>query len=432
MGNNTSELRSQWSLLASSSTGIFFSVLVLPYYTIGALVVPVTQDMGWTRAAFLAATFFSAGLGAITAPLVGWLADRYGARRVALPGVAGLGIGFLIAATAGTNIWVIYFAYACMAVLGAGTLPVTWTKAITDNFSKQRGLALGIALCGTGICGILMPQFTTYIVETWGWQTAYVSIGLLPLLIGLPIAYLGFRPRHNLASLRTDTPADAQNTVALPIGLTLKEAIEKSAFWILLLSIFLVYMAASGIGANLYPAITDSGLSTAEAATIQSLFGAAVIAGRLMVGYLVDRFWAPGVAGAVMLLPVVGCWILIDPGSFIPSAIAAMLIGIGAGAELDLMSFLAARYFGRKHYALIYSVLYMALAICSGAAPLVFASIFDQTASYGVSFTIAMVLFALGSVSVLFMGRYPQEYGVHDDIGTGNVIMQTTSQFQKD
>ena len=397
-----SELRQHWRLLASASIGVLFSVLVLPYYTLGTLVVPVTEAMGWTRAQFQAAIFFSASLGALTAPLVGWLADRYGARRLALPAMVGLAAGFFLAATVDGELWVLYSAYAVMAVFGAGTIPVTWTKAITDTFEARRGLALGLALSGTGVCGVLMPQYATYLVENYGWRQAYVGIGLAPLLLGLPLVYWGFRPqRRSDPSPQVQTPSSAHH------GLTLASAARTRQFWVLLGSVFLVYMAASGIGPNLYPAITDAGLSAAHAASALSAFGGAVVAGRLLVGYLVDKFWAPGVAALTMTLPVVGCWLLIDPQSYAASLSAAILIGLAAGAELDLMSYLVARYFGAQNYATIYSVMYMALAVCSGGAPILFAAVYDRFLSYDLSFSIALILFALGGLLMLCMGRYP-------------------------
>ena len=397
-----SELRQHWRLLASASIGVMFSVLVLPYYTLGTLVVPVTEAMGWTRAQFQAAIFFSASLGALTAPLVGWLADRYGARRLALPAMVGLAAGFFLAATVDGELWVLYSAYAVMAVFGAGTIPVTWTKAITDTFEARRGLALGLALSGTGVCGVLMPQYATYLVENYGWRQAYVGIGLAPLLLGLPLVYWGFRPQR-----RSDPSPQEQTSGSAHHGLTLASAARTRQFWVLLGSVFLVYMAASGIGPNLYPAITDAGLSAAHAASALSAFGGAVVAGRLLVGYLVDKFWAPGVAALTMTLPVVGCWLLIDPQSYAASLAAAILIGLAAGAELDLMSFLVARYFGAQNYATIYSVMYMALAVCSGGAPILFAAVYDRFLSYDLSFSIALILFALGGLLMLCMGRYP-------------------------
>ena len=156
MGNAPSEVLGNWRLVASACTGIMFSSIVLPYYSIGALVVPVTQEFGWERAEFQMAILFSSGLGALTAPVVGWFIDRYGARRVALPSIVGLSAGFVLATFMDGQLWILYLAYGAMAILGAGTIPVTWTRAITTNFFRQRGLALGITLSGTGLCAILV------------------------------------------------------------------------------------------------------------------------------------------------------------------------------------------------------------------------------------------------------------------------------------
>jgi len=85
-----------------------------------------------------------------------------------------------------------------------------------------------------------------------------------------------------------------------------------------------------------------------------------------------------------------------------------------AGAELDLMAFFAARYFGLKHYAKIYSILYATLAVCSGTAPMLFATVYDRTASYDLGFSVAMVLFVVSALMILSLGRYPKDYaGAH-------------------
>ena len=365
--------------------------------------VPITEEFGWQRAEFQMAILFSSGLGALTAPVVGWLIDRYGARRVALPGIVGLSVGFVLASFMDGQLWILYLAYGAMAILGAGTIPVTWTRAITTNFFRQRGLALGLTLSGTGLCAIVVPQYAVWMVDEYGWRVAYIGLAAMPLLIAGPLVYFGFKPREGLG----DDPVD---TGQVRWGITLSQAFRTGKYWVLLASIFLVYMAVSGIGPNLIPALTDDGLSPSDAATALSVYGAAIIVGRVVVGYLVDHFWAPGIAAGSMCLPVVGCLLLTGEPGFHMALLASLLIGIAAGAELDLMSFLAARYFGLKHYAKIYAVLYATLAICSGTAPMLFASVYDVTASYDIGFAISASLFAVGGLLVLAMGVYPHQY----------------------
>ena len=332
---------------------------------------------------------------------MGFIVDRFGVRHVALSGLLGLSLAMALAAATNGQIWFFYLAYTLMALLGAGTIPVTWTRAVTSIFHKQRGLALGIMLSGTGICGILIPQYTVFLVEQFGWRVAYLGLAALPLFFAGPLVFLFFRPAETAAG-------DDAARQAGEAGLTLSQAVKGYRFWILLFSIFLVYMAMSGMVPNLIPALTDQGISPQKAASALSVFGFTVIAGRLVVGYAVDHLWAPGVATIAIALPVAGSLILYGDPSFLMACVAAGLLGFAAGAELDLMSFLAARYFGLLHYAQIYAFLYAALALASGIAPAIFARIFDETGSYDTGFLIGAGFFGAGAVMILALGRYPR------------------------
>jgi predicted MFS family arabinose efflux permease len=401
LNERTDELRRGWLLILAACAGVTCSSVVLPFYSIGVLVKPLTEEFGWTRAQFQSSILFSASLGALIAPVVGWVIYRYGTRRTALVGLFGLSVGFLLASLIQGQLWMLYLAYGTMAVLGAGTTPVTWTSAITANFDRTRGIALGLTLTGTGICAVLAPQYGVWLVESFGWRAAYIGLALLPILFAGPIVYFGFRPEDGAAA-KSRPVADAS------WGLTLSEAFRSYKFWILFVSILCVYMAVSGISPNLIPALTDNGMSAHDAATVQGMYGLAIVLGRLVVGYLIDRLWAPGVAAVALCLPVVGCLMLAGTPSFHVACFAALLIGFAAGAELDLMSFLTARYFGLKHYAKIYAVLYAVLAICSGVAPVAFATVFDRTANYDISFYVASAVFAVGALILLSLGPYPR------------------------
>ena len=236
MKNNQKELVKNQALLLSTCAGVVCSSIVLPFYSIGALVVPITQEFGWTRAEFQLALLFSTGTGVVTAPVVGWLIDRYGSRNIALPGLLGLSVAFVLAANMNGQLWMLYLSYAAMAFLGAGTIPVTWTRAITTNFFEQRGLALGLVLSGTGICGIVVPQYTVWLIEGYGWRVAYLGLAALPVLIAGPLVLFYFKPKEGTADDPLEDPAESW-------GLTFNQAIHNYRFWVLLLSIFLVYMA---------------------------------------------------------------------------------------------------------------------------------------------------------------------------------------------
>ena len=408
-----SELRQHWRLLLAASAGVVCSSIVLPYYTMGALLKPLTEAFGWSRADVQTALVFSTGLSALTAMGVGWLNDRYGPRPVALPGLVGLALAFFFAANMNGSLWMLYLAYGSMAVLGAGTTPVTWTRALTTQFDRQRGLALGIVLTGTGVCAILAPPYTVMLVEHFGWRGAFVGIGLLPLLLAGPLVWSGVHVKPAVKPVTTDAAAtDSPAFGVADWGLTLGEAASGYRFWVLGASIFLVYLAVSGISPNLIAALGDKGYPPSVAAAAQSAYGLAIIGSRLVVGFLVDRFWAPGVALVSLLLPVAGCLLLAnaDPG-FVLILVACSLIGLAAGAELDLMAYLTARYFGPRHYAKIYAVLYALLAVAGGVAPMLFARLYERTASYTASFHVAAALLVVGAVLLPLLGRQPPTKG---------------------
>ena len=402
MVSSSSELRSNSGLLLASCIGVICSCIVLPFYTLGIFVVPVTEAFGWTRAEFQLSLLFSTGIGVFTAPVVGVLIQRFGPRRVALIGLAGLSMALFLPALNSGSLTLFYVAYGAMALLGAGTIPVAWTTAVTTNFHRQRGMALGLVLSGTGLSAVLVTPLIAWVTEQFGWRVGYVALAMLPMLVAWPIVFTFFRPVVAQA-----TASQATIDAAADGGLTLSEAMRGYRFWVLLMSIFLVYIIQSGLVPNLIPALTDHGVPMGDAATALSFFGAAVIVGRLVIGWLVDRLWAPGVAAFAITLPVIACLLLLRDVSLESAILASVLLGFAAGAELDLMAFLAAKYFGAAHYPKIYGVLYAALASASGVAPALYAFIHEQSGSHQLGFQLGAVAFALSACLVLCLGRYP-------------------------
>lgn len=395
------ELREGWRLLVACAIGVGFSAIALPFYSIGPLTKPVEAAMGWARADIQMAIIFSSGIGALTAPITGWMIDRYGPRAVALPSIVGVSLGLFIAARA-TSLSGFYLGYALAAILGAGTNPVLWSRVVAGQFARARGFALGLALVGTALVSIAMPYVVAFLHTRFGWRHALDGLALLPLLLSLPIVFLWLRPREAVPAR-----SPAGNTDAGLPGLTVRQAMSGYRFWVLGLSILAAYLAISGVLSNLVPALSDRGFDPVKAATIAGAVGISMIPGRIFVGYLVDRFWAPGVAFIVVALPAISCLLFVYTDSQPLLILACAMLGLAAGAELDLLAFMAARYFGLAHYSKIYALLYACLAVGSATAPFFFASVHDASGSYQVAFLVSGGLFALGAGLFLLLGRYP-------------------------
>ena len=390
-----------WRLILASAFGVGFGSIGFVTYSIGAFIDPLGREFGWTRTQVQGAIAFGVGLGGFFAPIVGYMIDRFGGRKIALWGLVGVAIGYLMASASQGSLGYFYLAYAAVALLGAGSGPVSWTRAVASHFHRRRGLALALTLSGTGMAAIFVPPYTVFVVENHGWRAGYMALALLPM-IALTLAAFFFFPGRSTGS--SSAPVD-ERTLS---GFTLREAVASYRFWLLLASILTMYIGITGIVPNLIPALTDKGFTPAVAASIQGGYGVSLIVARLGIGWLLDRFWGPGVAAITLTSPVVACLILMGEPSYATAMLASVLVGAAAGAELDLLAYFAARYFGLRNYGRIYGLLYTGVALGAGLGPISFAYLSQITGSYTASFQVALALFAFGGVSILFLGRYPQ------------------------
>jgi MFS transporter, OFA family, oxalate/formate antiporter len=194
--------------------------------------------------------------------------------------------------------------------------------------------------------------------------------------------------------------------------MTLGQAAKTRQFWLLWLSIFLVALAYGGIFIHMPPIMKDHGIPAATAAAVMGMVGIGLLAGRVVVGALLDRIWGPLVAFPALCLPAIGCYLLMGTnGDYALLTLAAFLFGFVGGAESDLIAFLAARYFGMAHFGRIYGMLYLPFGLCSGISPVLYGAVRDKVGSYDPILSVAAVVFIIGGALLLGLGRYPAGEG---------------------
>lgn len=399
------ELQRGWKIVFACCIGICCSSSAIPFYTLGAFTVPLGADFGWSRAEIQGAISFLTLGGLFTIPIAGMLVDKFGPRRVALISLCAFAITFANIGLTTSSLFIFYANWTLMSALSAGTTPITWTRAVNGWFDKNRGIALGFALTGTGLAGIFTPNLATYLIQEFGWRHAFVGLSMLPILVALPIVYFFFRdPPED----RTQAAGEQQTVASGSHGVTLRKALKGRYFWTIAVAFFLISIGIGGTIPNLIPMLQDGGLAPATAAGVVGAIGLSVIFGRIIAGYLIDRFWAPGVAFVMLSLPAVSCLILAgDVQSVGKATIAAAIIGLAAGAEFDLISYLTSRYFGLKHYGKIYARQFAAFSIGAGLAPPVFGRVFDLYGSYRPILIAAAIMYVVGSATLLTLGKYP-------------------------
>jgi MFS family permease len=149
-------------------------------------------------------------------------------------------------------------------------------------------------------------------------------------------------------------------------------------------------------------------MTAADGAGIMGMIGVALMAGRIVTGWLFDRFWAPLVTLPILLVPALAAWLLLGTGTDQGTIyLAAFMLGFAAGAESDVIAYLASRYFGLAHYGKIYGMLYMPFGVASAISPVLYGRVRDTTGSYDGMLQLAMILFAAGALLLLTLGRYP-------------------------
>ncbi|MGD9665680.1 MAG: MFS transporter [Novosphingobium sp.] len=400
------ELRKSWRTLVVAFAGMMCSAPVLASYCVGSFVLPLEQEFGWGRSQIQAAIFFTQAGCAICGLLVGWIAARIGVRYLAISGILGVSLAFSLAAATGGSIWYYYAAFTSLAFLGCGSIPVVWSKIITGFFDARRGVALAIALSGTGLSGTFIPPILSELIVSHGWRTGFLFLAILPLVTALPlaIAWLPGKVADGDGAAVTDIGMGNQEGVAL------HKAMRDYRLWLLCFSVVILYLAMTGILANLIPAMTSQGMPASSAALVQSFYAFPLIFGRVLVGMAIDRFWAPAVAVAALVPAAFGSFLLADSPDFYIAVMGASLVGVAAGAELDLIAFLTSRYFGVKYFTHIYGVIYVGVAAAGALGPVSFAWLQEATDSYALCFYVSSGALFVGAVSLLLLGPYPKQF----------------------
>tara|TARA_R110002167_G_scaffold147223_1_gene339255 strand:+ start:1003 stop:2232 length:1230 start_codon:yes stop_codon:yes gene_type:complete len=397
--------------------GVSVGLGPLPFYTIGMFAPELSAEFGWSFAALMGSIAVQSAVVMLVSPLAGYAVDRFGARPVAMISLTFFGLCFMSLALNNGSLAVFYSQWIVMAVLGAGTLSATWTQVVNGWFDRHKGLALGLASAGSGITGFLIKPFVAWLIIDFGWRMAFVAVGLLPIVVGLPTILLFFRERRFVSTAAPsvtkagDVEADCEAEIT---GMTLKEALYQKNFWLMALAFILIAFALTAPTPNLENILKLRGFSLAEIGSITSSFGLAVIVGRLIGGWLLDRIWAPLCAFSILLVPAVGSVLLTQPELTAPIVLFAVIaLGLGAGFEFDLLAYLISRYFGQRNYGLIYGCFFTVVAFGGGLGPVVYGLAFDTLGNYIFALVAGGALLVVGGALLLILGPYPDltKYG---------------------
>jgi predicted MFS family arabinose efflux permease len=408
------EFRLHGPVLVAAAAGVMLGVSALPAFVLGVFAGPMTREFGWSLGAYQAGTLvYTAGILACS-PWVGSLCDRLGARAVACVGMPLSAVGIAAFSLVQPSVWTWYAAMGLAAVLSAGTVPAVWTRMVNSLFVERRGLALGIVLSGSGLFALLGTPFAQWLIDAVGWRAAWALLAVLPLLIATPLVLVLFRgdDRPAVPAGAAEGAAGGPVVGARPseAGLSRGEALRGYRFWVLGAAFGLASIGVGAFNANLVPMLVAKGYAAQDAAGLVGVLGVSIAVGRLAIGYVIDRVWAPGVAAFVLSLPAIGT-ALMTADAVAPAAavVAIALLGFAQGAEYDFLAFLTARYLGLRHYGVLYGLLIVPVAVCTAIGASGMGYLRDATGGFDAGLPWVGAAFVLGGAALLSLGRYPRD-----------------------
>lgn len=401
----TQRFRNPWFIVLGSLLGLIVGNVTVIQFSASVLMKPIMAEFGWTRSVLSAAVMLASLCAAVATPVVGLLIDRHGIKPVTLAAITLFSISVAAMSVAPGAAFVFVAMFCVVGLFSAGQAPLPYAKSIAAAFDRRRGLALGIAMTGVGLGTALVPRLTQFYVDSFGWRGAFVALGATVLVIALPAVALFIGNRRP----NDGTPGGA--AAVLP-GLTAREVVRGSHFRILCVVFLCIPIVANGIIVHLVPLLTDRGIPPQRAVAVFAGIGTSLIAGRLLCGYLLDRFFAPHVAVAFILTPALGVLILLGSSDTVLTTVGAVLVGIGLGAEVDLIGYLQSRYFGLRAFGQVYGYLFAVFTVGSGVGPFVMAATFDASGSYQPALWVFLgVLLCAAALLLRLPRRYP--YPVH-------------------
>lgn len=397
--NTQGEFARGWKTLLASFLGMGVCIVSFSYYSGGIWIKPWQAEFGWTRTEIGTAQTLSTLVLVLTAPFAGKLIDKYGLRKVSTISLFLYGLTLYATSKMTGQLWLLYFLFILTPLVAVASSPLAFTRAINAWFHKHKGLALGLSLTSTGVAAFLIPKYLTPYVATNGWRAGFFILFVIVMIV-LPVVWLLIKDNPPEMEIAQE---DGQSV--LP-GHTFKEARETRTFWMIALIFLLIATAVAGLIPSFIPLLQDAGLSAAEAGGLAAIMGASVMLGRLITGFLIDRIFAPYVTAVVFTL-VAGGLLALGLGGIQYALLAAIALGFAIGAEVDLIGFFTAKYFGLKNYGVIYGFQYSTFNFGAAISPVIAGYIWDTTGNYDMALIGGAVLIGIAIIIVLFLPKFP-------------------------
>ena len=401
-----------WWVLLACVVGLLVGPGQFAFGSLGLFIIPMQNEFGWSRSEIsLSTTIFTIAL-IFFMPVVGKLVDKFGSKQVLLPAMLVIGLSLAVIPLVVSQLWHLFVIFFIMGSLGAAANSLPFMLAISSWFDRYRGMAIGFAMAGSGVGYASVPPVIQHINSTFGWRWGYYTLAAIILFLAIPLIFFLFRNKPADMSLMPDGVAHdsspGADTTIIESGLSRHAALRDRNFWILVSIFSLIAFCLFGLLIHMVPMLSDRGMSSTNAAYAASLVGITILIVRVPIGYLMDHIFAPRVAQCCFLMSTIGIAMFASGVSGFYAYIAAVLVGFSIGAEIDLLAFLAGRYFGLKNYGEVFGMLFASMMLGVSLGPPTFGFCFDITGDY----TLVLYLSCLILIAATFIAQLLPAYPV--------------------
>jgi sugar phosphate permease len=408
-----------WVVIAAAIITLIASEA--PIYCFSALVDPLEEEFGWSRAAIGAGPSIAALIAGLAMPVAGYLVDRVGARPLLVAGVMLIGGGF-VAISRVEALWQFYISVSVVAVGLSLAGPPVCAVALAHWFVKRRGLALGILFAGAGASGV-MVLVLALLISLLGWRTGDMIVGIVQLAVCIPLALtVRHRPEEmgllpdgepsGLSQASGSPPPEAvdgqggSSDIGQEEGLTVGQALHTRSFWLLASALILTYVGGLAVIVHVIPYLDESGGFTEEGAAMIAMgipFGSLV--GGLVFGWLADYLSKRWLLAASWILQGLGILVFAAIHSPWQAAVFLVMFGPALGGAFTLLPALLPEYFGLRAFGTIQGLLMTAATLGGFAGPIFAGAAYDVMESYRLAFLLLTLTTCIGAVVILMMGR---------------------------
>lgn len=398
-----------WWIVVVAAIGLGLGYAPIIVYSFSVFIKPLSQDLHSNRASISFAFTLANLMTSISSPLVGRLADRFGARRLILIATTIFASILISAPLLSGKLWSFYLFYGLLGFVGSAPAPIPYVKVISRWFDRHRGLALGLTMIGIGSGAIVIPAFAQRLIAMLGWRSTYMVIGTLVLVVSVPIVAFFLKESPEEMGLLPDGAPVARNVAQeqnSKEGISWREARRSATFWLMVSAVFLIGASVHGCVLHLAPLLSDRGLSPQRVALAITVLGSALMIGRVASGYLLDRFFAPRVAMCIFGAAAIGIVLLRTAAGTRLVFLAVFLIGLGMGAEVDIIAYLTSRYFGLRAFGEIYGYAFASYTLAGALGPWLMGLGFDRSGSYGSILVGFLLAASLATVLMTRLGPY--------------------------